>query len=71
MGAACLLNARRCGRKHCFYTGPFFLLMTVPVLLHGYGWVGIGADGWRWLGLAIGIGAVAITAVTEKSGKYG
>ncbi|MFP6706225.1 MAG: hypothetical protein VCE75_09380 [Alphaproteobacteria bacterium] len=23
MGGACLLNACRCGRTHCFYTGPF------------------------------------------------
>src|SRR5215831_18054176 len=24
MGAACVINARRCGRTHCRYTGPFF-----------------------------------------------
>jgi hypothetical protein len=27
MGLACLANARRCGRTHCYYTGPFFLCM--------------------------------------------
>ena len=27
MGAACMLNARRCNRTHCRYTGPYFLLM--------------------------------------------
>ncbi|HTQ62156.1 MAG TPA: hypothetical protein VMI32_18165 [Candidatus Solibacter sp.] len=26
MGAACLANARRCGRLHCYLTGPLFLL---------------------------------------------
>src|SRR6266446_6699546 len=26
MGAACLLNAARCGRVHCWFTGPFFIL---------------------------------------------
>jgi hypothetical protein len=28
MGVACLLNARRCGRIHCYFTGPFFLLLA-------------------------------------------
>src|SRR5712675_2606635 len=32
MGAACLLNARRCNRTHCRYTGPYYLAMIVPVL---------------------------------------
>ncbi|MBX3431532.1 MAG: hypothetical protein KF779_18250 [Hyphomonadaceae bacterium] len=25
MGAACLVNARRCGRLHCFFSGPVLL----------------------------------------------
>jgi hypothetical protein len=25
MGGACLVNARRCGRRHCYLTAPFFL----------------------------------------------
>jgi hypothetical protein len=25
MGAACLINARRCGRLHCHLTGPLFV----------------------------------------------
>jgi len=31
MGVACILNATRCGRTHCRYTGPFYLLMIAPV----------------------------------------
>src|SRR3546814_11244238 len=31
MGTACLLNAHRCGRTHCRYTGPSYLLLTIPV----------------------------------------
>ena len=27
MGIACLANARRCGRLHCFLTGPLFLAL--------------------------------------------
>lgn len=26
MGAACLLNARRCGRVHCYVSGPILLI---------------------------------------------
>lgn len=70
MGVACLWNARRCGRKHCFWTGPFFLAMTLPVLGYGYGLLPLGPEGWKWLGAAIGIGAFGMTAWTERGGKY-
>jgi len=46
MGTACLLNARRCGRTHCRYTGPYYLLLTIPVVLHGTQVVSLGAHGW-------------------------
>ena len=26
MGIGCLANAFRCGRRHCYITGPFFLV---------------------------------------------
>ncbi|KNG93169.1 hypothetical protein [Pseudaestuariivita atlantica] len=45
MGGACLRNAHRCGRRHCFWTGPFFLVMTLPVLAYGYGAVPFDIDG--------------------------
>ena len=32
MGAACILNARQCGRTHCRYTGPYYLAMIAPVV---------------------------------------
>jgi hypothetical protein len=35
MGVACWLNARRCGRIHCYVTGPFFLLLTGLATLFG------------------------------------
>jgi hypothetical protein len=37
MGAACVLNARQCGRTHCRYTGPYYLAMIAPVLVLGSG----------------------------------
>jgi hypothetical protein len=71
MGAACLINARRCGRTHCRYTGPFFLFMIVPVSLHGFELLPLGGEGWVWLGIAIGIGNGMIWWVSEAVlGKY-
>jgi hypothetical protein len=71
MGAACLVNARRCGRMHCFFTGPFFLVMAVAALLHGFEIVWLGPDGWRWLGAALIGGAVLLWTGSEKIwGRY-
>jgi len=33
MGIACLANAARCGRMHCYFTGPLLLLAAVYVVL--------------------------------------
>lgn len=70
MGGLCLWNARRCGRRHCFWTGPFFLTMTLPVLAYGYAILPLGPDGWKWLGMSIGLGAIVLTAITERRGRY-
>jgi hypothetical protein len=52
MGSACIANAARCGRLHCFITGPLFLLAALASLLAsldivslGWGWIGVGALG--------------------------
>ncbi len=39
MGASCLANAVRCGRIHCYITGPLFLLAAVFVALSAWGMV--------------------------------
>lgn len=71
MGVACLVNARRCGRIHCFYTGPFFLLVALVAVLHGYEIVWLGNEGWRWLGMALGIGGGLLWCIPEHlKGKY-
>lgn len=37
MGIACLVNAARCGRLHCFLTGPLYLLSAAYVGLAAVG----------------------------------
>src|SRR5882672_6909456 len=71
MGTACLLNARRCGRTHCRYTGPYYLAMIAPVLVLGSGVVGVGLFGWLVLGVLILAGSKIIWWATERAwGKF-
>ncbi len=71
MGAACLANAFRCGRVHCYLTGPFFLLMALTTFLYGLGLVPLDTKGWSLISLAVLIGAVASCCLPELLlGKY-
>ncbi|MDX1432058.1 MAG: hypothetical protein R3286_06375 [Gammaproteobacteria bacterium] len=66
MGVACLANARRCGRVHCHFTGPFFLLMALAIALDAGGVLALGAQGWRWLGVLTVLGAAALWVASER-----
>jgi hypothetical protein len=71
MGTACILNARRCGRTHCRYTGPYYLAMIAPVLVLASGVVSV--DFYAWLSLAVLIlgGSLIIWWATERAwGKF-
>lgn len=71
MGLACLANARRCGRVHCRYTGPFFLASALAVGLYGTGVLPLGARGWWWLGAVVALGGGGLWAVSEGlGGRY-
>lgn len=71
MGTACMLNARRCNRTHCRYTGPYYLAMIVPVTVLGAGLVTVGIVGWVWLGVVILGGSALIWRATERTwGKF-
>lgn len=71
MGAACLANAMRCGRVHCYFTGPFFLTMTAIVLTCGLGLISFGPHTWNYLGLALLVGGVGLTFGPELLlGRY-
>lgn len=60
MGVACVINAARCGRMHCYFTGPFLLFMAVAVLLHGFQVIWLGTNGWKWLGVVIVVGVAVL-----------
>ena len=71
MGTACIANALRCQRVHCYLTGPFFLLMALVTLLFGLGIVPLGGNGWNRIGLTILVGAIALCCLPELVwGKY-
>ena len=71
MGSACIINARRCGRTHCRYTGPYYLIMIVPVVLQGIGILALGGYAWWAMGLMILLGGKIIWWSTERIwGKY-
>ena len=70
-GVACLANAARCGWTHCYFTGPFFLLVALMTIFHGFHIVSLGENGWNWVGLAIIGGTVTLWLFTEKVwGKF-
>jgi len=71
MGGACIVNAIRCGRVHCYLTGPFFLVMALVALSYGLGILHLGGNGWNLLGLVTLIGAIALWYLPEMLlGKY-
>ena len=70
-GAACLANARRCGRRHCFYTGPLYLLTALASLLYGLHWLPLGTNGWSWIvGVAVAVSLFACCVLEPMQGKY-
>jgi hypothetical protein len=71
MGTACVLNAKRCGRTHCRFTGPYYLAMIIPVLALGLGVTSLGLSAWVVLGVVIILGGKIIWWTTERAwGKF-
>lgn len=70
-GVACLVNARRCGRLHCFFTGPVFLLAALASLLYGLDELPLGGHGWMWiLNSTVVLSLLACCALEPLFGKY-
>ncbi len=71
MGTACILNASRCGRTHCRYTGSYYLAMVAPVLVLSLGIVSADFYGWLALGVIIVAGSKIIWWLSERAwGKF-
>ena len=67
MGVACLANARRCRRTHCFITGPLFLVGVGVAAAHGAGLVSFA---WFWLPVVVGLGTVGAYGYEAIRGRY-
>jgi hypothetical protein len=67
MGIACLVNVRRCGRLHCYITGPVFMVGAVLSLLRGLGrpWLS-----WDWTGGLVLVGWFIGHAAEWTVGRY-
>jgi hypothetical protein len=71
MSVACALNARRCGRVHCYFTGAFFFVMATLSAIHGFELVNLGGDAWSWMGITAAVGGGALTFLPEMIwGRY-
>lgn len=60
-GVSCVVNARRCGRFHCFMTGPLYLLAAFAT---------VAAVPWGWIAFGVVGGTIAAYAVESGSCKY-
>ena len=71
MGIGCVVNALRCGRVHCYATGPFFLLMAAVAVLYGLGIAPLGPRGWNTIALVTLVGGVTLYYLPEVFfGRY-
>lgn len=66
MGSACILNVRRCGRTHCRYTGPYYLMMLLPVCVLAYDPIAASIYSWLILAILIVCGGWVIWWTTER-----
>jgi hypothetical protein len=65
-GAACVANAARCGRLHCYFTGPFYLIAALVTLTYGLGLLPLGAGRWGWIGAGVAVGSFLFACVPER-----
>jgi hypothetical protein len=71
MAAGCIANALRCGRMHCYVTGPFLLIMAIVVLTRGLGATPIDDRSWNLIGLVVLVGTLVLWFVPEMFlGRY-
>lgn len=64
MGIACIANALRCGRLHCYLSGPIFLIGAVLIVVIGFDLASLGPVSVMHISNAT-IGLVAASFVLE------
>lgn len=67
MGTACVANASRCGRRHCYLTGPVFLAAAALAVLRGVFHAGLS---WDWISGAVIVGWIAGCLLEWFLGSY-
>ena len=67
MGVACLVNARGCGRLHCFLTGPLFLLASLVTALDA---LDVIRFSWKAIFLGVALGTLLAYGLEWLRGKY-
>jgi len=65
-GGACLLNAYRCRRLHCFIAGPLYVLAAGAIILDGLDLIALDP---KWPLYAVGLGTFAGCALECVKGK--
>jgi len=71
MGLACTVNALRCGRVHCYITGPLFFLGALVALLDALAIVRLTRTGWSLLSGALIVATLVAYYVIEPAlGRY-
>lgn len=65
MGGLCLANAVRCGRMHCYFTGPFALVMALLVLAVGFHLISVGKNSWDLIAWTFILGWLVLNNVPE------
>jgi hypothetical protein len=66
-GTACLANASRCGRLHCFLTGPLFLLGAAATLASHFDLIALAPI---WILAAMIVGTALGYAAEWARGAY-
>lgn len=67
MGVACRVNARGCGRLHCFVTGPLFLLASLATVLDALAVLSIS---WKITFVSVAVGTLLAYGLEWIHRKY-
>jgi hypothetical protein len=67
MGVACIVNARGCGRLHCYVTGPVFLLGALASALDALAMLAVA---WWLVLVAVALGTLLGYSLEWIRGKY-